>query len=168
VADHDRAGNVAVLEPAAEDRRAAEHANHARRHQHTLRRYPLTADDEGGGDDVGLEGLDVHRLQHPPQRVHVGRRHRTGVTLHNRIANPNRNELIGFVVRQRREQHAVNDAEDGAVGADAEGECRDAGRGERRLAPDRAHRVANVLKDRFEPRQAAPIAMRFGDRCGAA
>ena len=48
-------------------------------------------------------------------------------------------------IRQRAEQHGMDDAEDGGVGADAEREGADDDRGEPRRAQERAHRELGVL-----------------------
>ena len=57
-------------------------------------------------------------------------------------------EPIGLVERQRPQQHRVDDAEDGGVGADAEREDRDHGDGERRRAEQDPEGVAEVGKQR--------------------
>jgi hypothetical protein len=53
-------------------------------------------------------------------------------------------EPLGGRVRQAAEQDGVDDAEDGRVRADAEGEHPGDGRGEAPVAPQRAERVAQV------------------------
>ena len=54
-------------------------------------------------------------------------------------------QTAGVAVRQRLEQHAVDDAEDRAVGADAERERDDGDEREPGRSPQDAHRVGEVL-----------------------
>ena len=56
-------------------------------------------------------------------------------------------QAIGVAVRQRLEQHAVHDAENGAIGADAERERQQRRRGKRRRAAQHAEGVADVLPE---------------------
>jgi hypothetical protein len=56
-------------------------------------------------------------------------------------------QLVGVRVRQGLQQHAVNDAEDRRVRADAEGEREDGGRRETGLLPQHANGVAHVLQE---------------------
>ena len=57
-------------------------------------------------------------------------------------------ETSGLVIRQRPQQHTVDDGEDGGVGADAEREGQRRDERESRLAPQHARGVADVLEDR--------------------
>jgi hypothetical protein len=57
-------------------------------------------------------------------------------------------EPIGLVDRQWPQQHRVDDAEDGGVGADAEREHGDDRDGESRRAEQHAERVAKIGKKR--------------------
>ena len=54
-------------------------------------------------------------------------------------------EPLRMRIRQRLEQHAVDDAEDGGVGADAERERQDRDRGVARALGQGAEGVAHVL-----------------------
>ena len=60
-------------------------------------------------------------------------------------------DAVGLGVGQRPQQHAVDDAEDGGVGADAEAERQDEGEREPRHAGQRAQREADVV-DHGTPR----------------
>ena len=60
------------------------------------------------------------------------------------IAPVEQHEPIGIPERQRAKQDAAHDAEDGGVGADAEGEREDDGEREAGRAPERAQGVAEV------------------------
>src|SRR3954470_16157646 len=61
--------------------------------------------------------------------------------------------------RQRSEQHGMDDAEDGCVGADAERESAHDHRGEPRRAQERARRESRVLPEIVEPPERPGIAM---------
>ena len=54
-------------------------------------------------------------------------------------------QALRIAERQRLEEHAVHDGEDGAVGADAQRERRDGDGREPRRAPQRPDGVADVL-----------------------
>ena len=69
----------------------------------------------------------------------------------------------GIRVRQRPEEDGVDDAEDGGVGADAERQRHERREREPGSPRERAHRVAQVLEQRFGERQTALIAVRFSD-----
>ncbi len=67
-------------------------------------------------------------------------------------------EPLRLVEGQRLQQHAVDHAEDRGVGADADRQ-REKGHGaERRAAPQRAQRVAEVARQAGEPRQPSLVA----------
>ena len=59
-------------------------------------------------------------------------------------------ERVAVRVGQRLEQHAVDDAEDRRVGADAERHRHDDDEGEAGVAAKGADPVAHVLRDRFD------------------
>ena len=71
------------------------------------------------------------------------------------------NKAIGTGIRQRSEQHGMDDAEDGGVGADAEREGAHDDRGEPRRAQERARRESRVLTEVAEPPERPGIAMEF-------
>src|SRR6185436_13915378 len=66
---------------------------------------------------------------------------------------------ISTGIRQRSEQHGMDDAEDGGVGADAKREGADDDRREPRCAQERAHRESGVLPQVVEPPERPRIAM---------
>ncbi len=71
------------------------------------------------------------------------------------------NKAIRTGIRQRAEQHGMDDAEDGGVGADAERERADDDSGEPRRAHERARRESGVLPEVVEPPERPRIAMKF-------
>ena len=160
VADDDRAGKVFVLEPAAEQWRSTEQAKHPRRHQHALGRHAFTVDHQRDWNDVGLHGLDVYRLSASA----AARSHPVPTSDWRRVA------ARGCESRSKR---AVPDSAYGS-GANStplttlkiallapmpRAERGNAGGREGGLPADAAQRVAHVLEHRFEPGQAAAIAM---------
>ena len=73
---------------------------------------------------------------------------------------------LGVAERERLQQHAVDDAEDRAVGADAESEGEQRRRGERRGAPHHPHRIRDVLLElgeKFRAIHACPPSLVDGD-----
>jgi len=70
-------------------------------------------------------------------------------------------ESIGVVVRQRPEQHRVDDAEDRRVGADPKGKGQHGDSGEAGCLEKGADRVPQVAHDIVEPPKATLIPMHF-------
>ena len=62
--------------------------------------------------------------------------------------------LCRIPVGQRPQQHAVDEAEDGAGGADAEREHGNRDGREQRVVPQRAKRVSKILSHGIDPRSA--------------
>src|SRR4029077_2893444 len=69
-----------------------------------------------------------------------------------------RDELLRIGIGQRIEEHAVDDGEDGGVGADAEGKSEDRDEGEPGILAQRARAVAQILEEFFEPEPAPLVA----------
>jgi hypothetical protein len=69
------------------------------------------------------------------------------------------NKAISTRIRQRSEQHGMDDAEDGCVGTDAERKGADYDSGEPRRAHERARRESRVLTEVAEPTERPGIAM---------
>src|SRR5581483_11137360 len=67
-------------------------------------------------------------------------------------------ETLAAGIRQRTEQHVVNDAENGSVRADAEGESQENGACKCRTAPHGAKAVTQVLQDAFKRRECPGVA----------
>ena len=67
-------------------------------------------------------------------------------------APPNRHQSIRMRIRQGPQQHGIDDAEHGGVGADADGKREDRDKRERRPARPQSERIANVLSQRVEHR----------------
>ena len=173
---------VVVTEISSEERLHAEHV------------------EEAGGDDAGLDALrfgtaeqdepHVVELDHAGERarlpavvVHLFRREAEAVGavvlaagLVARPLLPQDDQLVAALVGQRLEEHAVDDAEDRGVGADAERHRQDDDEREAWRLEERACPVAHVLHERLggahEPRVAdvifhtADVAER-GDRRAA-
>src|SRR3954470_15058436 len=71
------------------------------------------------------------------------------------------NKAISAGIRQRSEQHGMDDAEDCCVGADADRERADYDSCEPRRAQERSHRESRVLTEVAEPTERPGIAMEF-------
>src|SRR5690242_1342867 len=107
----------------------------------------------GTGEVVALRGRGPDTREVVRQRAQV-------VQVRKRDAEPhaleprghNLHEPVRFRVRQRPEQHAVNGAEDGRVGADAEGEGEDGDGREGGALGERTDGVAQVLEQRLHVR----------------
>src|SRR5262249_32870787 len=122
--DHWRAaGFVFVVgEDASVQRVDAQHTKHVRGHLHGNDPFGVT----GAGEVVAAAVVDTDLFKRlivvaPIRDVRIGDRHLVdhGARL------VQKHELLGFVVRQRPQQDRVDYTEDGAVGADAEGEGKD-------------------------------------------
>ena len=74
-----------------------------------------------------------------------------------RFADPD--QALGFRIRQRPQQHRIDDAEEGRVRADPDREQEDGDGGEPGTLADRAKRVAEILAEGIEARQTALIAV---------
>ena len=83
---------------------------------------------------LGIGG-DVHRMD---LLTHGNER-----TL--RIGSGHADQFLRFWVRQGDEQDAIDQAEDGSVGTDAERQCNHRNRGETRALAQLAHRVPHIL-----------------------
>ncbi len=79
------------------------------------------------------------------------------------VAIAERDEALRLRVRQRPQQHGVDDGEDGGVGADAERQRDKRGGREPRGPPQHPEAVPDILRQRLEHREAALIAPRVGD-----
>ncbi len=75
---------------------------------------------------------------------------------------------LGLADRERLQQDAVDEGEDRAVGADAEGERGHGDQRERGAAAQDAQTVAHVLRELVEPARAARVAAFFLDLLHAA
>jgi hypothetical protein len=74
-------------------------------------------------------------------------------------------DAIGLGVGERPEQRSVHQAEDECVGADAEGQAGDCGRGDRSMTPERSKRIANVGDHILEPAKLPRGAGVFRNTC---
>ena len=67
-------------------------------------------------------------------------------------------ELLGMRVRQRIEEHGVDDGKQGSVGADAQSQGEDRDGREAGIFSQRAGSVAQVLQEFFEPEPTPLVA----------
>ena len=107
------------------------------------------------GADIGegaVELLELQVLGHRGRELRKPERWQLGVQVH---------QLRGARVRERPQQHAVDDREDGGVRADPERERDDRHRCKDRRASERPQPVMHVADQILEPRQAALIAQRI-------
>jgi hypothetical protein len=74
---------------------------------------------------------------------------------------PHGHEPFGAWIRKRFQQHAVDHAEDGGVGADADRQRHQCDAGERRTAAQGAQRIARIADHILEPGKPALIAQCF-------
>lgn len=124
-------------------------------------RLPASGQREPGGPERG-QLLEGDGLAAPPHELRGVHRH---CRIHVRDLSDDAaddNESIGLVIGERPQQDTVDDREDRGVGADAE---RDAGHddeAETAALADRARRVAHVLRQVIEGREAARFAAGFG------
>ena len=93
------------------------------------------------------------------KRVEVRRRRGDAPTI--LAQGLHRHQLLGIVVRQRAQQHGVDDAEHHRVGADANREREHGDRREPRRAAHQTRAAAQILEGHVEPRQARAIAIAF-------
>ena len=142
---------VAVAERPAVERLHAEHVEEVRRHhpgQHAVRLAPV---EQGERHAVVLDEA-VERRELLP--VVADLLDREGDV---RRAGPLRllageHELVPVGIRQRPQQHAVDEAEDGGVGADAEPEGDHHHQAVARRPEQRSHAVPHVPNQRFQHR----------------
>ena len=78
-----------------------------------------------------------------------------------RVGGPHGDEPVGVRVRKRRQEHRIDNAEDGGVGADAEREREDGREGEGGSATKAAQRVRHIAEGLIDDRHAAAIAIRL-------
>ena len=167
---------VAVDERAAELRAHAEHVEEVGR-------------DHAGVHAVGLpavQQVERHLVElHQPAEagelltvvVELGDRDADGVLTGKRRRFLEQHQSIALHVRQRLEQHAVDDAEHRGVGPDAQAKHQDGDQREPRLAPERSCRIAHRAHGPIEPQQArvgrgtprsrVPRPQTASGRCGA-
>ncbi len=84
------------------------------------------------------------------------------------VARAERQESSRFLVGQRLEEHRIDDGENSRSGADAQRERDDRRRSDGGRATQRPQRVANVLPENVDEREAALIAVTLSDLSDAA
>ena len=135
---------VRLAEAAADERLAAERREERRRDREPaqLLRLPVRGEADGAEREEGrvFDGLG---LALPVQIVR--NRHARLRQAHQRVAVPDEHEAVGGRVRQRAQQHLIQQAEDGGIGANPERQRQDGDEREDRLLAQRAQRVSDVL-----------------------
>ena len=130
----------------AEKERQADHRVEARRHADGIDLFgALGGGDVDGAPGPGDEILERRRLLLPVDIV-AGRRD-VAEALHPR---PDHDELVRIGIGHRREQRAVDDAEDGRIGADSEREGQDGDRREAGPAQQEAEAEHHVPSEMGE------------------
>jgi hypothetical protein len=92
-----------------------------------------------------VRGDPGKRLELGPVVAKVRRGHGPGADLWRFFIQPD--ELLGFRVGERRNEYAVDGAEDRGVGAHAHSQCQNSREGERGRAPQQARGVKRILED---------------------
>jgi hypothetical protein len=140
---------IGVGQAPTERRRDAERRKEVRRHHHRacMKRLPAAGDAAGlrheGGDVLEAAGL-------PPPVVEVRRGDEVARLPVQPIVLPDLHQLRRVAERQRPQQHAVDGAEHGRVGADAERQRDDDDGGVAGALPHQAQRVADVLQQHVD------------------
>ena len=73
------------------------------------------------------------------------------------IVNVEGGNLLGILIRERREQHVLDHAEHGGARADAQRQGQDGQEGEPRVRADPAHAVSQVLPQRLHGIQTSAV-----------
>ena len=106
----------------------------------------------GGGEIPAVLPDDAFDGARLPQLIELHAAHARIPEAAGRVPERELHHPIGADVGKRIDQHAVDDAEHGAGGADAEGEREDRRDREARPAAQLARRVAKVAEDRIHDR----------------
>ncbi|HWT44914.1 MAG TPA: hypothetical protein VN085_03070 [Vicinamibacterales bacterium] len=143
VPEHDAVGiRVAAVKGVTDEGAHAEHVEERRR-------------DAGAGNLLGIAAPREGERE-VTDRGHPGKARRLRAEVHHPRGGERRRLAVGFPVpqehdvarigeRQRTEQHGVDDAEDGRVGADADRQRQQRHDREARRPPQPAHRIVDVL-----------------------
>ena len=143
---------VASHEGAAVQRLHAQHVEVVRRHHASREPFGFLAPEQV--EEHVVEFDDAVQRARLPVVIHLLRREADVVGDRVSLAVVQDDELVAVLVGQRPQQHAVDDAEDRRVGADAERHRHDDDESEARIAAEAAQAVADVLRGDFdEPRQ---------------
>ena len=161
--DHASAAGVILVraEHAAERGRGAEQREEIGGHLFAQDLHGFPGSREGAGH-AGVAREALERLGEPVvfevgRRDAKARRRRAARRRHLRQLH----EPIGVRVGQRPEQHAIDNAEHGSVGADAERDRQDGHRGEAGRPPERAQGVSDLVDEHRLPlvrRRVCPFA----------
>ncbi len=87
----------------------------------------------------------------------VGIRDRAGIEI--RFAGMDRHQLAGLRIGERIQQHSVHHGEERRVGADPQRKGQDGDEREAGILGQNAQAIGHILGQRFEKRQAAPLAI---------
>ena len=153
---------IGVRQPSADGRRDAERLERAVRHVHATHLFRLAC--PGHRRRRRVPDADVlerailfgegeeHRRRQPEIAGHVRDPRRA------RREQPQRDEPLRFGIRQRTQQHAVDDAEDRGGRADADRQRQHGDRREHALPVEHAQPVSQVAQEIVEPGHAALVA----------
>ena len=151
---------VAVLQQPSQRWPDAQQAQGIRGHDGALHAQRLA-----GAEERGLVAAEAgQRLERPLPSAEVDEVADRDIGLGQpgaRVAVPQHDQPIGVGERQRPQQGRVDDREQGGVGADAQGEGQDGGRGKSRFAPEDAQRLSE-LEDRHAAWTMPPRAAGAG------
>jgi hypothetical protein len=81
---------------------------------------------------------------------HLGKRERRILNPGGDLRLPQVHNAVGFGIRERAQEHAVDDAENRRVGADADRQREDRHRGEAGMTAQRAQAVADVAREMLD------------------
>jgi hypothetical protein len=142
-------------------------------------RFEEAVGDEAGGDVLGIAGpgeihadgeVPAHRLSETALRPPVEEVRFGDGAVGDAVAAvgvPDPDDPLGIAEGERLEQDAANHAEDRGVGADAERERQERGRGEARGAAQCAEAVAKILEQLIEERHASSSSFAAQVFCAA-
>ncbi len=133
-----------AVEFAAELRMQAENAEEAGGDVESIKAYGFSG---AAGELHVSAGVDGHGVEGPTAGTVVAKVEVVqGKSRIGGVREENANDFFRLRVRQRLEQDAGDDTEDGAVGSDAQGESEDDDNGESGIAAKLAERVAEILQ----------------------
>ena len=96
-----------------------------------------------------VERLAVEEVRERQPIVVVGHRRAGALDARARKRVVEKDEAVGFGIRQRPQQHGADDGEDRGVGADAERQRQDGGQREGAILAEQPEREAEILNQSF-------------------
>ena len=160
---------VRLREPAAQQRLHVERIQDAMGHHQHSRQFGLPRTSDGCDAETPQSEVLKRPVLVAIREVHRRRTTHAGVTgRHPRRGVPDANQCLRVRIWERTDQHALDDAEDGGVAADAQRQRQHHGGRECRILSEAAKRVARVARKRFEQWQASLVPIALLDRFHAA